>query len=346
MGALITKINLEQALMDEFQAREFLGASRVRLDQRVMDPKAQLVAEFIKSIRVPGYFPPLTELRQQLARAVQILDEPAPTLARKEDLTIPAQSGAIPARLYASSFPGSGALPALVYFHGGGWVQGDLETHDSLCTRLALWSGAMVMAIDYRLAPEHKFPAAVDDCCTAYQWLRTHGGEIGVDQTRVGVAGDSAGGNLAAVVCQQMVGIGAEIPTFQILLYPATNMVFDTLSHTERAQDEFIPRERLDWYLQQYLNGDEDKEDLRVSPLRAETLLGQPPALIIFGGFDPLRDDGKLYGERLNSFGVDVIAHEYPGQIHAFLSLTKAIPQGMQATREVADYIKRQFARN
>ena len=220
MGALIPKVNLEQALMDEFQAREFLGASRVRLGQRVMDPKAQLVAEFIKSIRVPGYFPPLTELRQQLARAVQILDEPAPTLARKEDLTIPAQSGAIPARLYASSLPESCALPVLAYFHGGGWVQGDLETHDSLCTRLALWSGAMVVAIDYRLAPEHKFPAAVDDCCTAYQWLRTHGGEIGADPTRVGVAGDSAGGNLAAVVCQQTAGIGAEIDVTVFLQRP------------------------------------------------------------------------------------------------------------------------------
>ena len=132
-------------------------------------------------------------------------------------------------------------------------------------------------------------------------------------------------------------------PMFQVLLYPATNMIFDTLSHSERAQDEFIPRDRLDWYLQQYLNGDTDKDDPRASPLRTRDLSGQPPALIVFGGFDPLRDDGRLYAERLNASGVDVTIHEYPGQIHAFLSLTKAIPQGIQATREVADYMRRQF---
>lgn len=338
-----SKIGLEQVLVGEAEALHFLGNGRTRLGHRVMDPKAQLVSEFVQSIRIPGYFPPLGELRQQLVKAVEFLDEPGPTLARKEDLLVPGPVAEIPARIYAPAGFGSEVLPVLAYFHGGGWVQGDIKTHDGLCSRLALWSKAMVVSFEYRLAPENKFPAAVEDCCAAYRWLRSHGGEIGADASRVAVGGDSAGGNLAAVVCQEMHRIDVQLPSFQVLLYPVTNMAFDTLSHSERKEDEFIPRDRLDWYFRQYLHSNVGREDPRVSPLQTEDLSGQPPALVIFGGFDPLRDDGRSYGEQLNSAGVDVTVHEYPGQIHAFLSLTKAIPQGIDATREVADYIRRQF---
>ena len=247
------------------------------------------------------------------------------------------------ARIYAPASTGSGVLPVVAYFHGGGWVQGDMETHDGLCSRLALWSKAMVVSFEYRLAPENKFPAAVEDCCAAYRWLCEHGRDIGADSNRVGVAGDSAGGNLATVVCQEMRRVDAQLPCFQVLIYPVTNMVFNTPSHSERMSDGFLPRDRLDWYFRQYLCSNDERDDPRASPLQAEDLSGQPPALVIFGGFDPLRDDGRLYAERLTSAGVDVTAHEYPGQIHGFLSLTKAIPQGLQATREVADYIGRQF---
>ena len=340
---MTSKIGLEQVLVGEAEALHMLGNARTRLDRRVMDPKAQLVSEFVQSIRVPGYFPPLEELRQQLVRAVEVLDEPAPTLARKEDVIVPGPVVEMPARIYASTASVSEVLPVLAYFHGGGWVQGDIETHDGLCSRLAIWSKAMVVSFEYRLAPENKFPAAVEDCCAAYSWLRSHGGEIGADSSRVAVAGDSAGGNLAAVVCQEMRRLDAQLPSFQVLLYPATNMAFDTPSHSERMEDGFLPRDRLDWYFQQYLHSNDDRDDPRASPLQTEDFSGQPPALVIFGGFDPLRDDGRFYAERLTSAGVDVTVHEYPGQIHAFLSLTKAIPQGIQATREVADYIRRQF---
>lgn len=342
MGGERPQIELAHTLIGEAEALALLGAHRERLGGRVMDPKAQIVGEFSKSVRVPGVIPPLPELRQQLRTLVELLDEPAPALSRKEDISVPGPEGAIPARLYAPDAAGT-ALPVLAYFHGGGWVQGDLETHDGLCARLALWSGAMVVAFDYRLAPENPFPAGVEDCCAAYGWLREQGGEIGADPTRVAVAGDSAGGNLSAVVCQQAAGLGLPMPAFQALIYPGTDMSFDTPSHQDLADGVIIPRDRIEWYLAQYLTSEADKDDPRASPLRAADPSGQPPALIISAGFDPLRDEAKAYGDRLREAGVDVTHHEYPGQIHAFVSLTKAIPQGLQATREVADYMRRQF---
>ena len=178
-----------------------------------MDPKAQIVGEFVKSIRVPGYFPPLPELRQQLRTMVTLMDEPAPALARIENVRIPGPAGEIPARVYAATRRRGRCSPAVAYFHGGGWVQGDLETHHGLCARLAQRAGALVVAVDYRLAPEHKFPAAVEDCLAAYRWLRAHGRELGADPARVAVAGDSAGGNLSAVVSQLAAAGGVPVPT-------------------------------------------------------------------------------------------------------------------------------------
>jgi acetyl esterase/lipase len=205
-------LELSHTAMSEEDALRFLEGHRIRRGARTMDPKAQIVGEFVKSIRVPGSFPPLPELRQQLRTMVTLMDEPAPPLARVEDVDIPGPAGAIPARVYAArSRPAT--LPAVAYFHGGGWVQGDLETHHGLCARLAAHAGALVLAVDYRLAPEHKFPAAVDDCLATYRWLRARGADLGVDPTRVAVAGDSAGGNLSAVVSQLVVGGGGPGPT-------------------------------------------------------------------------------------------------------------------------------------
>ncbi len=255
------------------------------------------------------------------------MDEPAPPLPRIEDISIPGPAGALPARLYDSVGAAGPPRPVLAYFHGGGWVQGDLETHHGLCARLALRSGALVVAVDYRLAPEHKFPAAVEDSVAAYRWLRSHGREIGADPTRVGVAGDSAGGNLAAVVSQLAHERGRPVPTCQVLIYPALDFALDTPSHRELEDAHIIPRDRIVWYMEQYLT-EADRADLRASPLRARDLAGQPPSLVITAGFDPLRDEGRAYADRLRAAGVDVAYREYPGQIHAFVSLTKAIPAG------------------
>src|SRR5262245_47828898 len=239
---------LSDTAMSETEALRFLDGHRIRLGHRTMDPKAQIVGEFVKSIRTPGYFPPLPELRQQLRTMVALMDEPAPVLPRLEDIRIPRPDGAIPARIYAARPEGGEPLPTVVYFHGGGWVQGDLETHHGLCARLARHTDALVVAVDYRLAPEHKFPAAVEDCLAAYRWLRARGREMGADPARVAVAGDSAGGNLAAVVSQLTATGDPPAPTCQVLIYPALDFAMATDSHRELADAPAIPRGRIVWY--------------------------------------------------------------------------------------------------
>jgi len=223
-------------------------------------------------------------------------------------------------------------------------VQGDLETHHGLCARLAKHAGALVVAVDYRLAPEHKFPAAVEDCLAAYRWLRARGRDLGADPARVAVAGDSAGGNLSAVVSQLAASGDVSVPTCQALIYPAVDFSLETDSHRELVDGHVIPRDRILWYGEQYLRSEADKKDRRASPLLAPSLAGQPPTLLVTAGFDPLRDEGQAYGDRLRGAGVDVVYREYPGQIHAFVSLTKAIPQGMTCTLEVAEYLRRRLA--
>ncbi|PYO11110.1 MAG: hypothetical protein DMD75_11615 [Candidatus Rokuibacteriota bacterium] len=335
-------LDMTHTAMSEEDALRFLDGHRIRMGSRTMDPKAQIVGEFVKSIRVPGFFPPLPELRQQLRVMVSLMDEPAPALPRIEDIRIPGPAGEIPARVYSASAAKT-PQPTVAYFHGGGWVQGDLETHHGLCARLAKHAGVLVVAVDYRLAPEHKFPAAVEDCLAAYRWLRTKGRDVGADLSRVAVAGDSAGGNLSAVVSQLAASAGVPAPTCQVLIYPAVDFSLETSSHRELADGHVIPRDRILWYMEQYLKSDADKSDRRASPLRAPSLEGQPPAMIVTAGFDPLRDEGRAYGDRLRDAGVDVVYREYPGQIHAFVSLTKAIPQGMACTLEIAQYLRQRL---
>jgi acetyl esterase len=332
-------LELRHTAMSEEEALRFLAGHRIAHGGRTMDAKAQIVGEFVKSIRVPGYFPPLPELRQQLRTMVTLMDEPAPALARIEDTSIPGPGGALPARVYDSGGSAGTARPVVAYFHGGGWVQGDLETHHGLCARLAQRSGALVVAVDYRLAPEHRFPAAVEDGLAAYRWLRARGSEIGADPARVAVAGDSAGGNLAAVVSQQAAVAGEPAPSCQVLIYPALDFSLDTPSHRELEDAHIIPRDRILWYRDQYL-GQADQTDQRASPLQARDLKGQPPTMIVTAGFDPLRDEGHAYADRLREAGVDVTYREYPGQIHAFVSLTKAIPQGLACTLAIGDYLR------
>src|SRR5512144_708126 len=175
MSETAPTLELKHIALSEDDALRFLDGHRISRGARTMDPKAQIVGEFVKSIRVPGYYPPLPELRQQLRTMVTLTDEPAPPLPRIENISIPGPSGPIPARVYDPAGKAGATRPVLAYFHGGGWVQGDLESHHGLCARLALHAGALVVAVDYRLAPEHKFPAAVEDSLAAYRFLRSRG---------------------------------------------------------------------------------------------------------------------------------------------------------------------------
>ena len=238
---------------------------------------------------------------------------------------------------------GEGSAPALAYFHGGGWVQGDLETHHGLCARLAQRAGIVVVAVDYRLAPEHKFPAAVEDCLAAYRWLREHGREIGADPARVGVGGDSAGGNLSAVVSQQARGGRPARPDAARCssIRPPTSR--STRRRTRARGRAHHPARPHPLVRRSSTCGETPTRlDVRASPIRGD-LRGQPPALVVTAGFDPLRDEGHAYAEALRKAGADVVYREYPGQIHAFVSLTRAIPQGMACTLEIGDYLRRRL---
>ncbi|HIO17299.1 MAG TPA: alpha/beta hydrolase [Gammaproteobacteria bacterium] len=313
------------------------------MGDRLMDPKAQVVAEFIQRVRRPGVLPTPVESRRQLTRLIEVFETPAPRLARKENRKIPGPAGEIPVRLYVPNSAEGGLLPVLVYFHGGGWVQGDLDTHDTLCAKLSLGARCLVAAVDYRLAPEHRFPAAVDDCIAAYDWLCQNTDEWGGDKHRIAVAGDSAGGNLAAVVSQQAVPSGMPLPIAQLLIYPSLDFSFDTSSFKEMPDAFVIPRERMEWFRGHYLGDSADISDPRASPLRASDLSGQPATMIITGGFDPLRAEGRTYADRLRDAGVPVQYREFEGQIHLFVCVTRVISQGDICIDEMTTFLEERF---
>lgn len=343
---LPAELGLEHCLLTEAEASDLVAGSELRQPGgRVMDPKAQLFGTFAANVRPPDVIPTPEEARAQLRKLVELLDDPAPALAHVRDVTVPGAAGPVPARVYCDRPPAAGdAPPMLLYLHGGGWVQGDLETHHGACARLAAWSGVMVVALHYRLAPEHPFPAGADDCLAAYRWLRRHGGELGGDPTRVAVGGDSAGGNLAAVVCQDAMAAGDEPPPdFAVLVYPAVDLGWRSASHAQMPDAFILPRNRLDWYNEQYIASPEQIDDPRVSPIAGTDLRGHPPALVVTAGFDPLRDEGRHYADRLAEAGCDVVYHEYPGQIHIFFSVTRALPAGLVCQREVAGYMRERF---
>jgi acetyl esterase len=340
------EITLDDCFLSEEKARSFVSGREATLPGgRTMEPKAQIVATLFKMIRPPDEIPTPEEAREQLRKSVELLGESTIPLARREDIEIAGPAGPMRCRVYDRAAAGSGGpRPVLLYLHGGGWVQGDLDTHDAPCARIAAWSDAMVLALDYRLAPEHKFPAAFDDTLAAFRWLRDNGGELGADPSRVAVGGDSSGGNLAAALCQACVTERMSPPACQVLIYPALDLGFDNETHRAMPRDSVLPSVRLKWYVDQYLASRAEIEDVRVSPLRAADLPGQPPALIITCGFDPLRGEGEGYAGRLVEAGCDVTYHEYPGQIHAFIMLARAIPQAQMCLREVGEYLGRQFA--
>jgi acetyl esterase len=247
-------------------------------------------------------------------------------------------AGGVPVRLYR---PGDGVLPAFVFFHGGGWVVGDLETHDVVCRQIAAQANVVVMAVDYRLAPEHPFPAAVNDAWSATMWLAAHAAELGIDARRIAVGGDSAGGGLAAVVALMARDSRKLRLTRQVLIYPVTDLRAQSDSYSTFAEGCFLTRSGMQWYIAQYAPTQQEREDWRGSPLLAPWVHGVAPAFIIAAELDPLVDEGEAYARRLQGARVPVEYHVLEGMIHGFLTMGGKIDAANRAVSMIADALKR-----
>ena len=306
-----------------------------------LDPQARMLLDQMQSMGTPPLHTMSVPEARQLMESMNVLIGAGEEVEHVEDREVPGPAGPIPARLYRPA--GHGPLPLLVYFHGGGWVLGGLASHDTVCRSLANGAGCAVLAIDYRLAPEHRFPAAVDDCYAATVWAAANAAALGCDAKRIAVGGDSAGGNLAAVISQ--IARDRETPAlrFQLLVYPATDAGYDTASYRENATGYFLELEDMHWFYNHYLDSVADGSDPRASPLRARDLGGLPPALVITAEFDPLRDEGEAYAGRLREAGVPVTLHRYDGMIHGFFSMGPLLDQGKQAVAEAVAALRAVF---
>jgi acetyl esterase len=277
--------------------------------------------------------------RQAVIDALKTVAGQPEEIGRVEDLKIPHPEHPIPIRIYTPA--AEGPFPCLVYFHGGGWVVCDLDTHDAVCRAIARQAGAVVVAVDYRLSPEYKFPAAVDDCYAATQWVAAHATRLQVDPRRIAVGGDSAGGNLSTVMCLKSRDEDGPALALQVLVYPVTNLAsFDTRSYREFAAGCYLTRAEMEWFRGHYLARTEDADSPYASPLLAPDLRGLPPALVITAECDPLRDEGEAYAKRLAEAGVEATSTRYAGMIHPFFSLGGTLSQGRRAIEQVAAAVR------
>lgn len=315
---------------------------RTTVAGRVIDAKAQAVSDLVALMRDPDELPSVEESRRQLAAMAEKLGKPCPDGVATSDILLPGAMGDRPARVYVPEGADMrGAQPTLLFLHGGGWIQGSIETHDGLCGTLALQAGLRVISYDYRLAPEDRFPAAPEDVLAAYRALISGETELIVAPEQLVVGGDSAGGNLTACLMHDLVTAGIQPPRAQLLVYPGLDARLETPSMRDLRDQPLLPATRIDWYLNLYLPEEQDRLDPRVSPIFSETFASQPEALIIAGGHDPLWDDAQIYAAKLSESGVKAELLNYPGQIHAFMSLTKVIPQGNDAVDKTADWLRR-----
>jgi len=307
-----------------------------------LDPQAKAVLDQFASMGGPQLHEmSVAQARELILGMVALGGEPE-SIARVENRTVPGPAGQIPVRIYTPV--GTAPFPVLVYFHGGGWVIGNLDTHDGICRSLANRVGCLVVSVDYRLAPEHPFPAAPEDCYAATRWLAEHAGSLGGDKGRIAVGGDSAGGNLAAVVALMARDRGGPKLAFQLLVYPATDTDFETRSYRENSEGYFLTRADMVWFWNHYAPRDEDRRNPYAAPLRAASLRGLPPALVITAEFDPLCDDGNAYAARLREDGVPVRLSQQDGLIHGFFQMGAVIDRGRASVDEASRALKDAFA--
>lgn len=274
------------------------------------------------------------DARAMFWKQAHALEADAPAMQETRALKVAGAEGPLDARLYVPFAAGVGEGPGLVFYHGGGFVLGDLDSHEMLCRRLADAGRIRVLSVAYRLAPEHRFPAAPEDAVAALQWAVTHAAEIGLDPARIGVAGDSAGGNLAAVVTQQTKKRALPAPKAQMLIYPCTQFLQMTPSQIRLKEGYMLTQAAQDFFRDKYLPTREDALDTRCSPLLENDLGGLAPAYVVTAGYDPLLDEGKAYAEKLEACGVRVTYRPYAGQIHGFFNMTAI---SSEARRAIAD---------
>jgi acetyl esterase len=298
-----------------------------------VNPQAQVVLDMMAAAGFQLDGDPVA-VRAMMALAPRPEGEP---VAEVEDRTISANGGDIPVRIYRPDNSRE-PKPVLVWFHGGGWVIGTLDGADFGCRIMTNASGCVVVSVDYRLAPEHKFPTAADDCYAVTKWVADNAAELNVDASRLAVGGDSAGGNLAAVVALMARDSGGPEIKFQALIYPVTDFSFGTKSYADNANGYLLTKDSMVWFWNHYLSNEGDGGSFKASPIRASDLSGLPPAIVITAEFDPLRDEGEAYAERLKNAGVAVEAKRYDGEIHGFFA-NPGIEEGQEAARTVSSAI-------
>lgn len=309
----------------------------------MLDPQSRALLDLMSERGVP----PIHTLSPDEGRRMFLerrgFTQPVPpSIGSVRDLAAPGPHGPIPLRLVRpAGVADAVALPLLVYFHGGGWVIGDLDTHDVACRTLAAGAGIAVLAVDYRLAPEHRFPAAVDDCIAAVRFARAEAAALGADAARIAVGGDSAGGNLAAVACLALRDAGEPVPAFQLLIYPATDMRAVAPSHTANGQGYMLTADSIAYYRGHYMPDAAEWADWRASPLLAADHAHLPPALVLTAGFDPLRDEGRQYADALSGAGVACQYICFERQIHGFVTMGRVIDEANTALDLCATALRR-----
>jgi acetyl esterase len=305
-----------------------------------LDPQARLVIDQVAALGLP---PNHTVSPQQARINMKMRPRAAgPEVAKVEDHRIPGPGLQIPVRIYTPMGPGP--FPVLVWFHGGGWVVGDLDTADPTARHLTVGAGCVTVSVDYRLAPETKFPGAADDCYAATVWAAQNAARINGDPRRLAVGGDSAGGNLAAVVSLMARDRGTPPLVYQLLVYPVTARNFDTDSYRRNAEGYMLTRDAMQWYWDHYMRTADDAANPYAAPLAAQNLGNLPPALVITAEYDPLCDEGEAYAKRLQEAGVPTTCSRYDGMIHGFFGMPAVLDKGKQAVTDAVAALRNAFA--